>query len=97
MARHKRAEGVTNAAPEGEQIDIDEVVRTDTPGLAEVVIEPAAQTAGGHAARVQIQITDLNVITSEGRAFEYWKVFLPEPEANKLIAEGRAKLVVERR
>jgi hypothetical protein len=97
MARHKRAEGVTNAAPEGEQIDIAEVVRTDTPGLAEVVIEPAAHTASGHARGCKSRSRTLNVVTSEGRAFEYWKVFLPEPEANKLIAEGRAKLVVERR
>jgi hypothetical protein len=88
MARHKRAEGVANAAPEGEQIDIAEVVRTDTPGLAEVVIEPAAHTASGHVARVQIQITDLNVITSRGPGVRILESFSARAGSQQIDCRG---------
>lgn len=91
MARPKRIEA-GNAAPEGEQADISEVIKTDSSELATVTVEPVTHLAGEPAARVWVEMTDLNVMTSEGRFFEKWRAYLPEEEANTLVAEGRAKL-----
>lgn len=91
MARPKRIEA-GNAAPEGEQADIAEVITTDTPELATVIVEPVAHSDVERASRVWVEMTDLNVMTSEGRFFEKWRAYLPEEEANTLVAEGRAKL-----
>jgi hypothetical protein len=66
------------------------VIEADQPMLAPVTIAP--DQPAGPVNRVKIKLTALKVQTSEGRMLQYWVAYLPEPEANRLIAEGKAEL-----
>jgi hypothetical protein len=82
MARPK-----SNAQAEGGTFKLEDE------DMAPVIIEPAVATSGGHAmASVKVKITVLKCQTSAGSMRQYWQTYLPEAEANKLIAEGKAEL-----
>jgi hypothetical protein len=81
MARPK-----SNALTEGAEMKPDL-------GLAPVTIEPAAAGANGHAmAMVKVKVTALKLNTSAGSLRQQWRTYLPEHEANALIAEGKVEL-----
>jgi hypothetical protein len=62
-------------------------------GLAPVTIEPAVAGSSGHAmAMVKVKVAALKVSTSAGSLRQHWRTYLPEHEANALIAEGKVEL-----
>lgn len=66
------------------------VIEADAPMLAPVTV--VVDQPAGPVARVKVRITALKVQTMEGRMLQGWTTYLQEPEANRLIAEGKAEL-----